>query len=112
MKSVNKTQLVGYLAKDPEVREFSTGTLKANLVIGTQSKTRQTDLFGKPVYHTTWHTVVIWGRERVEKIIDQYIKGSHVMIEGNLFYQSYTDKSGIKRVTTVINAYSLMNLHR
>jgi single-strand DNA-binding protein len=112
MKSMNKTQLIGYLGQDPEFRTLATGTLIAKLRLSTHTKTKQKDLFGQAVYQTTWHNVSVWGQERVEKMVNQYIKGSHVLVEGSLEYQTYTDKAGKKRYVTEINAYTIMNLDR
>ena len=109
---MNKTQLIGYLGNDPVIREYESGNLMAKLRLGTSTKTKNKDLFGDNTYHTTWHNVSIWGKERVEKIISQFMKGSHVMVEGKLEYQSYTDKTGHKRYVTEIKAYSIMNLDR
>ena len=112
MKSMNKTQLIGYLGTDPKIRELKTGTLLATLRLSTHTKMKIKDESGNDIYQTTWHNVAIWGKERVEKIINQYIKGSHVMVEGNLQYQSYIDRSGQKRYVTEIKAHTIMNLDR
>lgn len=112
MKTMNKTQLIGYLGKDPEIREFTTGNMLAKLRLATHTKKRNPPEGTEDPYHTTWHDIKIWGREKVEKIINQFIKGSHVMVEGKIEYRQYINKSGEKKSVTEINAYSLMNLDR
>lgn len=112
MKTMNKTQLIGYLGNDPVIKEFETGNLLAHLRLATHHKAKSGSTDETPTYITTWHSVTIWGRERVEKIINQFIKGSHVMVEGKLHYRTYTDKTGHKRYVTEINAHQLINLDR
>ena len=112
MKSMNKTQLIGYLGKDPEIKEFSTGNMLATLRMATHTKMKNPPPGCEDPYHTTWHTIKIWGRERIEKIVNHFIKGSHIMVEGKIAYRDYVNKSGEKKYVTEINAYSLMNLDR
>lgn len=112
MKSMNKTQLIGYLGKDPEIREFSTGNMVAHLRLATHSKKKNPAEDASEPYRTTWHNVKIWGRERIEKIVNQFIKGSHVLVEGKIEHRDYVDKTGMKRSVTEISAYALMNLDR
>jgi single-strand DNA-binding protein len=109
---MNKTQLIGYLGKDPEVKEFATGNMLATLRMATHTKMKNRPEGTEDPYRTTWHTVKVWGRERIEKIVNHFIKGSHVMVEGTIEYRNYISKSGEKKYVTEINAYSLMNLDR
>jgi len=112
MKTMNKTQLIGYLGKDPEIKEFPTGNMLATLRMATHRKIKNPPDGNLDPYRTTWHTIKIWGRERIEKIVNQFMKGSHVMVEGTIEYRNYINKAGEKKYVTEINAYSLMNLDR
>lgn len=112
MKSMNKTQLIGYLGKDPDIKEFATGNMLATLRMATHTKIKNPPADRQDRYRTTWHTIKIWGRERIEKIVHHFMKGSHVMVEGKIEYRHYINKSGEKRAVTEIHAYSLMNLDR
>lgn len=112
MKSMNKTQLIGYLGKDPEIKEFSTGNMLAKMRLATHTKMKNPPHGIEHPFLTTWHDVNVWGRERIEKIMNQFIKGSHVLIEGKIEYRRYTGKNGEKKYVTEINAYSIMNLDR
>lgn len=111
MKSLNKTQLIGYLGNDPVIKEFESGHVLASIRLATRYKIKNPP-DGSDPYLTTWHDVKVWGRERVEKIVNNFIKGSHILVEGRLEYRSYTDNAGIKKQVTEINAYTLMNLDR
>jgi single-strand DNA-binding protein len=104
---LNKVQLIGYLGKDPLIHLLPTGNYFAILQLATsncysiEDKTRI----------TTWHRVKYWGR-KVSYLQNCFITGSHVMVEGTLVYQSYTDKDGIARTYTEIKADKLINLDR
>lgn len=111
MKSMNKTQLIGYLGLDPVIKEFESGTVLACLRLATKTKIKNPPE-GTDPYHTTWHEVKVWGRDRVEKMVNQFIKGSHIMVEGRLEYRSYINKAGVKKYAAEVIAYTLMNLDR
>lgn len=112
MKTLNKTQLVGYLGSDPEIILLPSGNMLATLSVATHTKMRNPPKNIEYPFTTTWHTVTIWGRERIEKIMNQFIKGSHVLVEGKIIYRVYFNKKGEKRYVTEINAYSILNLDR
>jgi single-strand DNA-binding protein len=80
--------------------------------LATHTKKKSAEADTEDNFRTTWHTIRIWGRERVERIISQFIKGSHVLVEGTLEYRTYVNKEGQRRDVTQINAYSIMNLDR
>lgn len=112
MKSTNKAQLIGYLGMDPEIKQYRTGMFKANLRISTAAKTTEKDSTGKPVYRTTWHKVVVFGNDQVERLRRDYKKGSHVMIEGQIYYHAYADQGGGTHYATLISAYTIISLDR
>ena len=64
---------------------------------------------GERVTDTTWHNVIMWSplAEIAEKLLK---KGSEVVIEGKLINRTYTDKDGIKRYITEIQANELVVL--
>jgi single-strand DNA-binding protein len=110
MKSMNKVQLVGYLGKDPEIKEYPDGKAKATIRLAT-------DRFfpsdkGKVVKQTQWHTVVVWGKERIDKFRNYLVTGSHILVNGELEYRTYQDKTGHMRYTTEIRVNSLVDLDR
>lgn len=112
MTSQNKAQLIGYLGVDPQIREYPTGMVRAILRVSTKTRTTQKDLFGNTVFRVTWHKVVMFGKEQVEKLRHNYISGSHVMVEGQLYYYPYVDQWGGRHYMTVIKAYTIINLDR
>jgi single-strand DNA-binding protein len=112
MKTMNKTQLIGYLGNDPEIKEFPTGAMLARFSVATHTKIKNPTKDGPPLFRTTWHTVKIWGREKIEKIINQFVKGSHVLVEGQLKYRTYKSNQGETRHVAEIKAFNILNLDR
>lgn len=109
---MNKAQLIGYLGKDPEIFACSSGEAVARLRLATHTRIKEPPPGTEHPYRTTWHTVKIWGKQRVERLVGDYIKGSHVLVEGRLQYHSYVNKQGQTRFVAEINADRLVNLDR
>jgi single-strand DNA-binding protein len=64
---------------------------------------------GEKVTETQWHNVVAWGK--LADIAEKYLfKGTEVVIEGKLINRNYTDKQGVKRYTTEVQANELLIL--
>ena len=64
---------------------------------------------GERVTDTTWHNVVIWSP--LEEIAEKFLKkGSEVAIEGKLVNRNYTDKEGVKRYITEVQAIEMVFL--
>ncbi len=108
MGSLNKTQLIGNLGADPEVRSLPNGTAVCNLNIATTEKWRdKTNNEAKE--HTEWHKVVLY--RRLAEIAAQFLsKGSQIYIEGKLRTRKWQDSNGIDRYTTEIEASEMQML--
>ncbi len=109
MKTINKVELIGYLGLDPIVTTTDKGVKKAVLRVATHYYTKGTGDEKTP--HTVWHDVVAW-EKKAEAVENNYIKGSHIRIEGKLVYRTYEDKAGHTRYVTEVKAETLMNLDR
>lgn len=99
-RGVNKTILIGNLAKDPEIRYTPSGEAIANIVVGTSEswKDKQT---GEKKEAVEWHKVVAYGK--TAQNIGEYLhKGSKVYVEGSLRTRKWQDKDGQDRYTTEI----------
>ncbi len=110
MKSMNKVQLIGYIGQDPEFKEMKDGTLMARLRLATNRWFHPHD--GETKQYTDWHTVKIWGSEKVEKLRNYIIKGSHVLVEGRIVYRTYSNKEGQQRSAVEVRANYLVDLDR
>lgn len=107
-RGINKVILVGRLGNDPDVRYTASGSQVTNISVATTEawKDRNT---GQQQERTEWHRVVFFGR--LAEIAGQYLrKGSQVYIEGSLRTNKYTDRNGIERYSTDINANELQML--
>lgn len=107
MKWLNKVQLIGYLGKDPVIYSLPTGNNFAILQLATSNCYSREDT----IRTTSWHRVKYWGKN-VPYLQNNFITGSHVMVEGTLVYQNYIDKDGITRTYAEIKADKLINLDR
>lgn len=108
MKTHNSVQLIGYLGKDPIISIAKNGSARAYLRMATDIFRRKGD--GSTFKKTTWHDIVAWGK-KAERIENNFIQGSHVLIEGEIDYRIYS-KDGKKRYSTRIIAKKLLNLDR
>ena len=109
MESVNKVILVGNLGADPEMRQTSSGDPVCTMSVATSEKYKNRD--GEPQTTTEWHKVVLF--RRLAEIANQYLrKGSSAYFEGQLKTRKWTDKNGLDRYTTEIEANELKMLDR
>ncbi len=108
MASINKVILVGNLGADPELRNLSGGGAVCNIRLATTEKWKDKSS-GENREVTEWHRVVFY--RRLAEIAGQYLrKGSSVYVEGRLRTRKWTDKSGVERYTTEIEAEEMKML--
>jgi single-strand DNA-binding protein len=109
MASVNKVILVGNLGADPEMRQTSSGDPVCTLSVATSEKFKNRN--GELQTTTEWHKVVLF--RRLAEIANQYLrKGSSAYFEGQLKTRKWTDKNGLERYTTEVEANELKLLDR
>jgi len=101
----NKVQLIGNIGNAPEIRTTQTGKKMAKFSIATNETYRSAE--GEKVTDTQWHNIIAWGKvaEVAEKMLG---KGTEVAIEGKLVNNVYTDKNGVKKYFTQVNASQLL----
>lgn len=108
MSSVNKAIIIGNLGRDPEVRYMPSGDAVASISVAT-TDTWKDKASGEKKEATEWHKVVFFGR--LAEVVGQYLKkGSQVYIEGKLRTRKYTDKDGVEKYSTEINADTMQML--
>jgi single-strand DNA-binding protein len=109
MKTQNKVQLIGYVGKDPIITVASNGSKRARIQVATDTffKNQQ----GEHIKKTAWHTIIAWDR-KAEYAENNFLKGSHILIEGQIHYRSFTGTEGKPRHISEIKANLLMNLDR
>ena len=103
----NKVTLIGNLGNTPEIKSLENNKKLARFSIATNEVYKNQK--GERVTDTTWHNVIMWTplADIAERLLK---KGSEVAIEGKLINRSYTDKDGIKRYITEIQASELVVL--
>ena len=106
--SVNKVILLGYVGKDPEIKEFESGKV-AKMTIATTEKGYKFKS-GKDIPdRTEWHNIMLWGC--LAEVAERYInKGMQVYIEGKIQTRSWADKEGVTHYTTEVVASDLQML--
>lgn len=110
MASLNKTELIGYIGQDPDIRYMPNGDPVATISLGTTETWKNKD--GEPQEHTEWHRLVFYGKI-VENVIAKYLKkGSQIYVEGRNRTRKWTDKNKIDRYTTEIVCDNMQMLDR
>ncbi len=103
----NKVQLIGHLGNAPEVKTLDGGKKLARISLATNETYKNAK--GEKITETQWHNVIAW--DKTAEIVEKYFtKGLEVMVEGKLMNRNYTDKDGVKRYTTEIQANELLIL--
>ena len=107
MGSLNKAMIIGRLGRDPEVRYTQGGQAVASFSVATDHK--WTNKSGEKQEKTEWHRIKAWGK--LAELAGEYLsKGRQVYIEGRIETSEYTDKDGVKKYSTEINAQEIQFL--
>ena len=95
----NKVNLIGRLGVQPEFVSLESGRKLARFTLATNENYRNKN--GEWQSITQWHTINAWGKlaELVQTLLT---KGQEIFVEGRLVNQSYENKSGEKRFSTVV----------
>lgn len=109
MKTQNHAQLIGYLGSDPISRTAVNGSKVTRLRLATDYYCW--DNSGNIIRKVTWHDVLAWD-QLAEKIPGNFIKGSHVLIQGEIRHRTYIDPNGHRRYISEIKALTILNLDR
>jgi len=92
-RSLNKSQIIGHLGQDPELRYTGDGTAVCNLSVATNEGND----------YTEWHSVTCWGD--LAEVVNEYTeKGERLFVEGRLRTNKWEDADGKTRYTTEIHA--------
>jgi single-strand DNA-binding protein len=103
----NKVSLIGRLGVQPEVVNLDSGKKLARFTLATNENYKNKN--GEWQSITQWHTINAWGKlaELVQKLLT---KGQEIVVEGKLVNQSYENKNGEKRYTTIVEASEFLVL--
>lgn len=108
MADMNRVMLQGFVGGPADVQTTSGGAKVAVLSVATNEKFKRRD--GTEESKTTWHRVVCWGY--LADAVADIDKGARVIVEGKIQYKDWEDKTGAKRTTTEIVAWSVSEVVR
>jgi single-strand DNA-binding protein len=101
MSSLNKVQLIGNLARDPEIKQMNNGEKLCNLTLATSEKWRD-KATGESKEKAEFHRVVLFN-DRLADVAERFLKkGRKVYIEGALQTRKWTDQQGQDRYSTEV----------
>ena len=106
MQSLNRTELIGRLGRQPDMRYTAEGHCVTKFSLATNRPVRAG---ADP--ETDWHQIVCWGR--LAEVAGEYLdKGRLVYLAGRLAYRSWEGQDGQTRRATEIVASELILLDR
>lgn len=106
---INKTQLLGNLGKDPEMKYTQGGTAVCKFSVATTRTMK--DREGNRKEETQWHSVVTFGK--LAELCAEYLaKGRKVFVEGWIRYSKSDGADGVTRYYTDIVADEVKFLDR
>lgn len=98
---MNKVFLIGRVGQDPEARTTTGGASVTKFTVATSEKFKTKD--GEKREITEWHTVRCW--RHTADFAGNYIKkGMLVSVEGKIHTETWTDKDGNDRRSTLVEA--------
>ncbi|TSA01610.1 MAG: single-stranded DNA-binding protein [Methylococcus sp.] len=107
---LNRTELIGRLGHDPELRYTAEGKAIANLSMATTHRSKD-PAGGDTIENTQWHRVVFFGRKA--EIAGEYLKkGALAYVDGRLQSRQWIDAEGEQHTVIEILGDSLTFLER
>ncbi|MEI6355073.1 MAG: single-stranded DNA-binding protein [Methylococcus sp.] len=107
---LNRTELIGRLGHDPELRYTAEGKAIANLSMATTHRSKDPS-GGDTIENTQWHRVVFFGRKA--EIAGEYLKkGALAYVDGRLQSRQWIDAEGEQHTVIEILGDSLTFLER
>ena len=109
MYSLNRSQLIGNVTREPEIRQTSGGQTVATFSIATNRV--WTDKMGQKQEKADFHNVVVWGK--LAEICQQYVKkGRKIYVEGRMLTRDWEGEDGVKRYRSEIVVENMILLDR
>lgn len=105
----NKVIIIGNLTRDVELKYLPSGSAVATIGLANNRRYKKQD--GSNAEETCFVDVKLFGR--TAEVANQYLKkGSQILIDGRLNYESWNDANGQKRSKHTITAESMQMLGR
>ena len=90
----NKVILAGHIVRDPETRFTSGNSIVTSWTIATSRKWKSADNLQRE--ETAFVDCEAWG-QRGEFVVNHFVKGQAMLVEGRLKQDNWEDKDGNKR---------------
>lgn len=97
---MNSVQLMGNLARDPEVRYTQSGKAVATFNVAATNTFTSSD--GEAKEQTAFINCVAWGK--LGEAVGNYRKGNRLFVEGRIQTRSYETQDGQKKYVTEVIA--------
>lgn len=108
MASLNKVQIIGHLEADPEVRQTTSGDSVTSIRVAC-TETWTDKASGQKKESTEWVNVTFY--RKLAEIAGKYLKkGSQVYVEGRMKTDKFTDKNGVEKYSTKVEASEMKML--
>ena len=91
---LNRVTLIGNLGRDPQSKQFDTGTVATRISVACNE-------YYNDQQKTTWVDVLAWGK-LAESMSKNLEKGDHVYLEGKLSVNVYNRDGDERRVMEVV----------
>lgn len=98
---MNNVQLLGNLARDPEIRYTQSGRVVATFTLAA-SNTYVDSATNETKEQTAFVNCVAWGK--LGEAVGNYRKGTRLFVEGRIQTRSYEDSNGQKKYVTEVIA--------
>lgn len=98
---MNSVQLLGNLARDPEVRYTQSGRAVATFTVAA-TNTYIDSATNETKEQTAFVNCVAWGK--LGEAVGNYRKGNRLFVEGRIQTRSYEDSNGQKKYVTEVIA--------
>lgn len=98
---MNTVQILGNLARDPEVRYTQSGRAVATFTVAA-TKTYIDSTTNETKEQTAFVNCVAWGK--LGEAVGNYRKGNRLFVEGSIQTRSYEDSNGQKKYVTEVIA--------
>ena len=95
MLVLNKTQIIGRITNDLELKTTPNGNKVLSFTVATNYVYK--DQQGQKVEETEFHNVVAWGKQ-AETIAQYFVKGQEIYVEGRLKTRNWEDKDTAKKM--------------
>lgn len=106
-RTLNKSEVIGRVGQDPDVRQFDNGGQVAKLSIATDESYTKDD--GNEVERTEWHDIEFWGG--LAKVVGKYVeKGDRLYVSGPKMTDKWEDRDGNERRSVKIKARDMIML--